>query len=70
MPKIEGDWEALAIHKLEKLRLMFLKRIILDIRVLFKWNKTFHFTLKLEEKEVYKIKAWTGRLQSGILWAG
>lgn len=62
MFKIEGDWEVLVIYKFEKLRLMFLKWIILDIRVFFKWNKIFYFILKLEEKEVYKIKVWIGRL--------
>lgn len=60
MFKIEGDWEVLVIYKFEKLRLMFLKWIILDIRVFFKWNKIFYFILKLEEKEVYKIKVWIG----------
>lgn len=60
MFKIEGDWEVLVIYKFEKLRLMFLKWIILDIRVFFKWNKIFYFNLKLEEKEVYKIKVWIG----------
>lgn len=62
MFKIEGDWEVLVIYKFEKLRLMFLKWIILDIRVFFKWNKIFYFILKLEEKEVYKIKVWIGCL--------
>lgn len=35
MFKIEGDWEVLVIYKFEKLRLMFLKWIIFDIRVFF-----------------------------------
>lgn len=56
MPNTEGDWEALAIHKLEKLGLMFLKRIMYDVRF-FKLNETLHFALKLEKNEVNTIKA-------------
>lgn len=50
MPKIEGDWEALAIHKLEKLRLMFLKRIIFDIRVFFLMEQNFPLYFEIRGK--------------------